>query len=75
MRRAKSVIAFFLMVVLYLGVDWVEYDLVTRFGIMLSGCVTAFALLVLVGALVRAPAGYEDEKGFHFGVLADAVLP
>ena len=74
MRRAKPVIAFVFMVVLYLGVDWVEYDLVTRFGIMLSGFVSAFALLVLVCALLRAPEGYEDESGFHFGALAGSAL-
>jgi hypothetical protein len=74
MKHAKSVIAFVFMVVLYVGVDWVEYDLVTRFGIMLSGFVSAFALLVLVGALLRAPEGYEDEYGFHIGALAGSAL-
>jgi hypothetical protein len=31
-------------------------------------------LIALLGALLRAPEGYEDETGFHIGALADAGL-
>jgi hypothetical protein len=28
---------------------------------------------VLLGALLRAPEGYEDENAFHIGALADGA--
>jgi len=43
-----------------------------RSGITLS-VTSTFALLVVLNALLRAPEGYEDESGFHIGVLADAA--
>jgi hypothetical protein len=49
----------------------VEYTLVMRFGILFSVFVSAS--FVLLDALLRAPEGYEDENGFHFGALPDAV--
>ena len=49
--------------------------LVMRLGILFDVSVSVFALSVLLGALLRAPEGYEDESGFHIGALADAVLP
>jgi hypothetical protein len=48
----------------------VEYNVVADFGIVFN--VSFFGLVML---LLRAPEGYEDENGFHFGVLADAALP
>jgi hypothetical protein len=75
MKRAKSVVAFMFPIVLWVGVASVEYDLVMRFGTLFSASVSVFALFVLLGALLRAPEGYEDENGFHIGALADAVLP
>jgi hypothetical protein len=75
MRRAKSVVAFIVPVVLWVGAVSVEYDLVMRLGILFSGFVSLFALSILLGALLRAPEGYEDENGFHIGALTNAFLP
>ena len=41
---------------------------------ILSSVASICGLVVLLGALLRAPEGYEDETGFHIGALADAVL-
>ena len=73
MKKAKSVIAFIFLVVLGVSVAGVEYDLVMRFGILFNVFVRFLALFVVLGALLRAPEGYEDENGFHIGALADAV--
>jgi len=51
----------------------VEYTLVMRFGILFSVFVNVSASFVLLDALLRAPEGYEDENGFHFAALPDAV--
>jgi hypothetical protein len=75
MRRAKSVVAFIVPVVLWVSAVSVEYDLVMRLGILFSGSVSLFALSILLGALLRAPEGYEDENGFHIGALTNAFLP
>ena len=53
----------------------VEYSLVMRFGTLFNVFVNVSASFVLLDALLRAPEGYEDETGFHIGVLADATLP
>ena len=45
-----------------------------RFGTLFNVFVNVSASFVLLDALVRAPEGYEDENGFHFGALPDAVL-
>jgi hypothetical protein len=74
MRRAKSVVAFMFPVVLWVTVASVEYDLAMRFRI-LSTVASVCGLFLLVGALLRAPEGYEDDTGFHIGALADAALP
>ncbi len=48
--------------------------MMVRFGILAGASVSVFGLLMLLlGALLRAPEGYEDENGFHIGALADAV--
>jgi hypothetical protein len=73
MKKAKSAIAFIVLVVIWVSVAGVEYDLVMRFGILFNVFVRVFALSVLLGALLRAPEGYEDQNGFHIGALADAV--
>jgi hypothetical protein len=75
MRRAKSVVAFVVPVVLWVSAASVEYDLVMRLGTLVSGLVGLFALSILLGALLRAPEGYEDENGFHIGALTNAFLP
>lgn len=73
MKRAKSVIAFAFLILLWLSAARIEYDLVTRLGILSRVCLSVLALSVLVGGLLRAPEGYEDENGFHIGVLTDAA--
>ncbi len=73
MKNAKSVIAFIVLVMLWMSITSVEYDLVMRFGILFNVFVSVFALFVLLVALFRAPEGYEDEDGFHIGALADVV--
>jgi hypothetical protein len=47
----------------------VEYNVVVNFGIVFN-----VSVLGLVMLLLRAPEGYEDENGFHFGVLPDPAL-
>jgi hypothetical protein len=74
MKRAKSMVAFMFLVVLWVSVAKVEYNMAMRFRI-LSSVASICGLLVLLGALLRAPEGYEDETGFHIGALADAILP
>ncbi len=73
MKRAKSAVAFMFLVVLLGSVASVEYNMAMRFRI-LSSVASICGLLALLGALLRAPEGYEDETGFHIGALADAVL-
>jgi uncharacterized Tic20 family protein len=70
-KQAKSAIAFTLCA----SVASVEYALMMRFGILFEVLVSVFALFVVLGALLRAPEGYEDENGFHIGALARAALP
>jgi hypothetical protein len=65
MKKVKSVIAFVWLVVLCGSAVWVEYNLVMRFGIMLSFVAGVCGLSVLLIALFLAPEGYEDENGFH----------
>ena len=74
MEKGKLVIAFILLTVLYVSAVWTEYNLMMRFGITFS-VASVSGLSVLLVALIRAPEGYEDETGFHIGVLADATLP
>jgi len=73
MEKGKLVIAFVLLTVLCVSAVWTEYNLMMRFGITFS-VASVSGLSVLLVALIRAPEGYEDENGFHFGVLADATL-
>jgi len=72
--KAKSVIAFVFLIMLWVSATGVEYDLVIHLGVLLSVFLSAFALSVLLGGLLRAPEGYEDENGFHIGVIARAAL-
>ena len=63
--KAKLVIAFVCLIMVWVSVASVEYELVMSFGIPFDLFVSVFGLFVLRGALIRAPKGYEDEKGFH----------
>ena len=63
MRRPKLVIFAAGLVLIFInpcGPDsgWL------RFGLVLYTA-TAIALIIIIVALLRAPEGYEDAKGFH----------
>jgi hypothetical protein len=64
MKKAKSVIGFIFLVGVCVTFLWAEYYLAIRFAIMFS-IASIFGLLVLLGTLLRAPEGYENENGFH----------
>jgi len=74
MKRAKSLVAFMFLVLLWVSVTSVEYALVMHLGILSDVLVSVLALSLLLGALLRAPEGYEDQSGFHIGAPAGAVL-
>jgi hypothetical protein len=64
--KAKSVIDVVFLIMVWMSVASVEYELVMFFGIFSNLFITVFALFVLLVALFRAPEGYEDENGFHW---------
>jgi hypothetical protein len=72
--KAKSVIAFVFLIVLWVSAAGVEYDLAVHVGFLLSACVSVVVLVVLLGGLFRAPEGYEDESGFHVGAPSGFAL-
>jgi hypothetical protein len=74
MKSAKSLVAFMFLVLLWVSVTSVEYALVMHLGILSDVLVSVLALSLLLGALLRAPEGYEDKSGFHIGAPAGAVL-
>jgi hypothetical protein len=74
MKRAKSLVAFMFLVLLWVSVTSVEYALVMHLGILSDVLVSVLALSLLLGALLRAPEGYEDHSEFHIGAPAGAVL-
>ena len=74
MKIAKSIIAFLFLMMVWVIVATVEWDLALHFGILCSALVSISALFMLLGALLRAPEAYEDENGFHIGALAGATL-
>ena len=74
MTSAKSVVAFTVLILLCLSAAGVEYDLAMHLGGLARVGVSVFAFSVLAGGLLRAPEGYEDQNGFHIGVLADATF-
>ncbi|HZR06323.1 MAG TPA: hypothetical protein VFA61_10910 [Candidatus Udaeobacter sp.] len=75
MKKAKPVVVFLFLIMAWVSVASIEYELVRWLGILFNLFISVFALSVLLGALLRAPEGYEDENGFHIGALAGAVLP
>ena len=64
MKKVKSVIGFIFLVGVCVTSLWAEYNLVTRFPILLA-VASVSSLLALLTALLRAPEGYENESGFH----------
>jgi hypothetical protein len=67
--KAKSAIAFVFLILIWVSAAGIEYGLAMHFRI-LSSVASVLALVVLLGGLVRAPEGYEDENGFHVGAPA-----
>ena len=74
MKTAKSITAFLFLVMVWVTVAIVEWDLALHLGIVCSVFVSISALFMLLGALLRAPEAYEDKNGFHIGALAGATL-
>ena len=74
MKAAKSITAFLFLVIVWVIVAIVEWDLALHFGIVCSVLFSVSALFMLLGALLRAPEAYEDKNGFHVGALAGATL-
>jgi len=64
MKKVKSMIGFIFLVGVCVTSLWAEYNLAVRFAIMLSVASVA-GLLALLGALLGAPEGNENENGFH----------
>ena len=76
MMKAKSFLAFPFLILIWVCAAGIEYDLAMHFR-LLFGIASGAALTILVGALLRAPEGYEDENGFHVGssTRGPAVTP
>ena len=74
MQRAKSVIAFMFPVVIWGSVTGVEYDVAIHLGLLFSTWVCVLASFALLGDLLWAPEGFEDQSGFHVGVPAGLAL-
>jgi hypothetical protein len=47
------------------GTLWVEYEAISRFGVVFVLIGGASALAVLSGVLFRAPEGHEDANGLY----------
>jgi hypothetical protein len=74
MRHVKSISFSIFLVLLCVGVIWVENDLAVRLPMIFS-IVSVSSLLALLHALRRAPAGYENEHGFHIRAPRQHVHP
>ena len=74
MKHVKSITFAILLLVLCVGVVWAENHLAVRFPMIFS-IVSVSSLLALLHALRRAPAGYENEHGFHIRAPRKHVHP
>ena len=74
MKHVKSISSSISLVVLCVGVICAENDLAVRFPMIFS-IVSVSSLLALLHALRRAPAGYENEHGFHIRAPRKHVHP
>jgi hypothetical protein len=61
----KQIMGLICLALFCLGVAWVEYEMVSRFGSMLILLMVAASLGALLIALCRAPEGYERLDGFY----------
>lgn len=64
--EANSFLAVPFLILIWVWTAGIEYDLAMHFRLLFS-LATGVALAVLMSELARAPEGYEDENGFHFG--------
>jgi hypothetical protein len=64
MNNVKSVIGFIFLTGICVTSLWAEYYLATRFVINFS-VASVSGFLALLGALLQAPEGYENENSFH----------
>jgi hypothetical protein len=65
MKTTKLTITLFSLVLFGAAAGWSEYSLARHSGIALSLSTVVVASVALLGALHRAPEGYEDDAGFH----------
>lgn len=65
MKTTKLTIALIPLVVSGAGAAFTEYKLVVHSGIAFSLFASLAVLVPLLGAMLRAPEGYEDARGFH----------
>jgi hypothetical protein len=65
MKTTKLMIALISLVVFGASAAWTEYKLVVHSGIASSLFASVAVLVALRGAMLRAPEGYEDARGFH----------
>ena len=65
MKNVKSVIGFIVLVGVCVTSLCAEYYLAMHFAIIFS-VASVSGLLTLLGALLRAPEGYENENGFSY---------
>ncbi len=65
MKTTKLMIALISLVVFGASAAWTEYKLVVHSGIAFTLVASVTVLVPLLGAMLRAPEGYEDAHGFH----------
>jgi hypothetical protein len=70
MENAKLTFTCIFLLVVWVGVACVEFSLMMHFGTMFSLFASVSGLSVLLGTLLQAPEGYEDQSGFHILVAA-----
>jgi hypothetical protein len=74
MNNVMSVIGFVFLMGVWATSLWAECHLAMRFPIIFSVVVVS-GVSVLLGALLRAPEGYENENGFHIGARRKQARP
>jgi len=65
MKTMKLMFALTSLVVFGASAAWTEYKLVAHAGIAFSLFASVAVLVLLLGAMLRAPEGYEAAHGFH----------
>jgi hypothetical protein len=65
MKTTKLMIVLICLVVSCVSVAWAEYKLLLYSGVVFGLFANTSVSVALLGALLRAPEGYEDTDGFH----------